>query len=73
MRRLTEFFVDDENYLSCMRLMCFLVTAAVLGVWIMQNIKSPTPVALGLNEAGLVGAAQICKLLQSKDEMRSTK
>lgn len=68
MARLTEFFLDDESYLSCMRLMCVLVDAVVLGVWVMANIKSPVYVPLGVTEAGLICMAHGCKYLQSREE-----
>ena len=68
MRRLIELLQDDDNYLSCMRLMCLLVDVVVLGVWVMQNVKSPVPVPMGLNEAGLIGLAHTCKYLQRREE-----
>ena len=52
-----DFFTDDERRLSCMRLLCFLVVLAVLGVWLWGNAVAGQYVPLGYAEAGLIGPA----------------
>lgn len=65
---LKQFFHDDAGALSCMRLLCFAVTVAVLAVWIWGNWRAGLYVPLGYAEAGLLGAAHGCKALQGRFE-----
>lgn len=68
MATLMQFFKDDAGEFSCMRLMCALVTLAVLGVWIWGNLSSGEYVPLGYAEAGLLSAAHGCKAMQGHFE-----
>lgn len=56
MSRLLDFFLDDEGRSSLMRLMCFLVTLAVVSVWLWGNIRSGEYLPLGYAESGLLSA-----------------
>lgn len=63
-----DFFKDDVGELSCMRLMCLVVTLAVLVVWIWGNWRAGGYVPLGYAEAGLLSAAHGCKAAQGRFE-----
>lgn len=52
-----DFFLDDERRCSCMRLMCFIASAAVLCMWLWGNIRAGQYVPLGYAEAGVLVAA----------------
>ena len=67
-RILRGFFVDDAGDYSCMRLLTFTVTAAVLGTWVWANLTSGHYVPLGYGECGIVTAALASKAGQAKFE-----
>jgi hypothetical protein len=66
--KLGQFLRDDAGELSCMRLMCLLVTVSVLAVWVWGNLTSGQYVPLGYAEAGLLGGAHGAKALQGRFE-----
>jgi hypothetical protein len=66
--QLGQFLVDDAGELSCMRLMCLLVTVSVLGMWVWANLTSGQYVPLGYAEAGLLCGSQGAKAWQGRSE-----
>ena len=63
-----QFFVDDAGQLSCMRLMCFIVTVTVLGMWVWGCFKAGQYLPLGYADAGLLSAVHGGKALQGRYE-----
>lgn len=63
-----QFFVDDVGAFSCMRLLTFAVTVAVLAVWVYGNLRAGAYVPLGPSEAGVIAAAVGGKAVQARFE-----
>jgi hypothetical protein len=63
-----QFFVDDTNQYSCMRLMAFIAFVSVLGVWVWGNVTAGHYVPLGYAEAGIITAAFAGKAAQARFE-----
>ena len=55
---LRDFFLDDEGRASCMRLLCFMVSLAILFAWLWGNLRSGQYVPLVYAEAVLLAAAR---------------
>lgn len=68
LKLLGRFFVDDVGEPSCMRLLCFAVVTAVLGIWVLGNIQAGTYQPMGTVDGGLVGVALSAKSLQTRFE-----
>ena len=68
LRCIRQFFADNVGEFSCMRLMCFMVDATVLGMWVWGCFKAGAYIPLGYDAAGLIGAAHGTKAAQSRFE-----
>jgi hypothetical protein len=64
MKNWGDFFLDDAGRRSCMRLLCFVATLGVLGVWVWGNARAGCYVPLGYAESGLLAALCGGKALQ---------
>ena len=64
MKGMRDFFLDDAGRSSLMRLMCFLVTFAVIGLWLWGNVRVGHYLPLGYAESGLLASLCGGKALQ---------
>ena len=66
--RLGQFFKDDVGEFSCMRLLVFLTSAVVLGVWVWGNYRAGQYLPLGPYESALLGVSHGSKAAQAHIE-----
>ncbi len=71
LRPVADSIHDYHGSVSCQRVVTFAVTAVVLGMWIWGCFTAGHLLPLGWPEAGLIGAAQGAKALQSRFELGS--
>lgn len=60
---------DYQGSVSCQRIVTFVVSFVILGMWIWGCFSAGHLLPLGWPEAGLIGAAQGAKALQSRFEL----
>lgn len=69
LKLLGDAFLDHQGGVSVMRILSFLVSFVVLGVWIAFMFVEGGYIPLGWAEAGLIGLVSSAKAAQSRFEL----